>query len=91
METHVKVCSKFDWVMFFKEEDYERLREAWYQGIWIELDNLFGTREVVDGKNIAAMFISTPEGRAKYEELEKILKTELEAMEIEEEKEEWET
>ena len=88
METHVKICSKFDWVMYFKEEDYERLREAWYQGIWIELDNLFGSREVVDGKNIAALFISTPEARVKYEELEKMLKTEIE--EEEEEKKPWE-
>ena len=82
METHVKICSKFDWVMYFKEEDFERIREAWYQGIFIELDNLFGTREIVDGRNIAALFISTPEGRAKYEELEKILSKEVEEDEL---------
>ena len=87
MQTHVKICSKFDWVMYFKEEDYERLREAWYQGIFIELDNLFGSREVVDGRSIAAMFISTPEAREKYEELEKILGKEVEE---EEEKKPWE-
>ena len=46
-----------------------------------------GSREVVDGRNIAALFVSTPEAREKYEQLEKILSKEVEE---EEERKPWE-
>ena len=78
METFVKVCLKSDWIMYFEEAAFDQLREAKTNKACITLTNLFGTVEVVDGEHIASLFISTVEGRAKYEEFEKMLNAETE-------------
>ena len=88
METHVKVCLKSDWSMYFKEADFKGLLHAWEQGILIELENLFGAREVIDGKQIASLFVSTREARLKYERFAHMLSKEEEEVAEESEKEE---
>jgi len=90
METYTKVCTKSDWTMFFKEEDYERVRDAMINGVFLELENLFGSRETIDGSDLINVFVSTKEGRLKYEQLAQMLKNEEEEAKGEEEKQSWE-
>jgi len=86
METHIKVCMKSDWSMYLKQEDFNSLHEAMVGGKIIEIQNLFGTRELIDGGDISTLHISTVESRAMYEDFEKMLKDEGKK----EEKQSWE-
>ena len=76
METYVKVCMKSDWTMFFKEESLVVLKKAMKDKEVVELYNLFGVSEVVNGEDIATAFVSTVESRALYLEFEKMIEAE---------------
>lgn len=87
METHIKVCTRSDWSTYVKKEDFDVLKKAMIDKEVVEVQNLFGTRELINGEDIVTIHISTEESRAEYEEFEKMIKGELEE---EEEKPSWE-
>jgi len=76
METHVKVCTMHEWSSYFKEEDYSKLVQAKHDGAFIELHNLFGTLEAIDGAMIEIILVSTVETRARYAEFEAMMNEE---------------
>jgi len=79
METHVKVCLKSDWTLYCKEETYDSLKEAMKNKQLIEIENLFGSTETIDGEHIAAVFISTVQSREAYEKFSKLMDDEEKA------------
>jgi len=52
MKTHVKVCTRSDWSTYVKEEDFDVLRQAMIDKEVVEVQNLFGTREMLNGGDI---------------------------------------
>ena len=77
---------KSDWVMYFSITDYEKLISAVRNDSLIELENLFGGREVVDGSDVSTFHVSSVESRAKYEKFSQMLTDEEETTT----KKEWE-
>jgi hypothetical protein len=78
MKTHIKVCTKSDWSTYVEVEDFDILHTAMVDKKVVEVRNLFGTRELIDGGEIITLHISTEEGRAKYEKFEKMINDETE-------------
>ncbi len=76
MKTHIKVCTKSDWSTYVKIEDFDVLKNAMLDKEVVEIQNLFGTRELIDGGDITTAHISTEESRALYEDFAKMLKDE---------------
>lgn len=89
METHIKVCMKSDWSTYVTHEDFDRLKEAIIDKRVVEVQNLFGTRELIDGGDVATAHISTVESRLKYEQFAQRLSDEEEEAKPKEKKE-WE-
>lgn len=83
----MKVCTRHEWSTYFKEKDYDKLKEAMKNKEIIELHNLFDSLEVVDGAMIEVMHISTVRSRAAYERFEKMMTDEEKEAK---EKEPWE-
>jgi len=86
MKTHVKICMKSDWTTYCLEEEFDRVKNAMINKEIVEVVNLFGGPEILNGADIAVVLISTVESRMAYEEYEKMIKDELE----EEDGEPWE-
>jgi len=76
--TFTRVCLKSDWVLFHQEKNYEVILIAWKRGLFVDVINLFGTKETINGSEIASLFISTKESRIGYEKLEQMLEKEVE-------------
>jgi len=78
METHVKILLKDEWVAYFPEAYYETLKTAMIEEKVVEVENLFGGKDLVNGKYILLVFLSTKESRLKYEQFAQMITEEEE-------------